>query len=454
MTAGALDFLPPELAPLAPRIVRQWQDRTWETAELTPARLSAIVAALERQGKKATTLTTARLVAGLGQTADHWCSRAHRHRAQAERLLPATTGYAPEMVSEALDRLFEPLRAPGLEALMQSEVGHLRHRPPRLVAVMGAGTVFPPAIVAATCALLLRSPVVIKSSSLEPVLAPLWARTLAECDPDLGSLVTVLNWSRIETELTRALFEPAEAVVAFGDDDTMAALGQALPPGATLIGHGHKVSAAILTARALVADARGLARRLARDVAIYDQQGCLSPHTVFVIESAATPARDFAALLAEELADLARQWPRGPLDFPAASALRQHLAARELAAEPPSSEFFGGFEAGYAVVLDSTPGFELSPLGRTVIVKPAPDIAAVVAALVPFQSRLQAIGLAVSHRERRALERGLGLLDDVETNLDWVPRIRLCPIGAMQRPRLTWAADGHRPLAALCPERS
>ncbi|HWN80971.1 MAG TPA: hypothetical protein VNM87_02640, partial [Candidatus Udaeobacter sp.] len=70
------------------------------------------------------------------------------------------------------------------------------------------------------------------------------------------------------------------------------------------------------------------------------------------------------------------------------------------------------------------------------------------------RERLQAIGLAVSHGERRALERGLGMFDDLETNLDWVPRIRLCPIGAMQRPRLTWAADGHRPLAALCPERA
>jgi len=453
MTSGALDFLPPELASLAPRILRDWRGRTWETAELTPARVSAIVSGLERQGKKATSLTTARMIAGLGQTADAWCSRIHRHRAQAERLLPATTGYAPEMVSEALDRLFAPLRTRGLDALMQSEVGHLRHRPPQLAAVVAAGTVFPPAIVAATCALLLRTPVVIKSSSLEPVLAPLWARTLAESDPDLGSLVTVLHWPRTETELTRALLASAEAVVAFGDDDTMAALGTSLRPGSYLVAHGHKVSAAILSARALAADARGLAHRLARDVALYDQQGCLSPHTIFILEAAGTPARDFAALLAAELANLAEQWPRGSLDLPGASALRQQLAARELAAEPPASEFFGGFEAGYAVILESDPGFELSPLGRTVIVKPVPDMAAAAAALAPMRERLQAIGLAVSHKERRALERGLGLLDDVETNLDWVPRIRLCPIGTMQRPPLTWAADGHRPLAALCPER-
>jgi len=192
---------------------------------------------------------------------------------------------------------------------------------------------------------------------------------------------------------------------------------------------------------------------LARDVALYDQQGCLSPHTAFVVESAATPASAFAHLLSEELGALARRWPRGPLDLPGASALRQALAARELAVEPPASVFFGGFEAGYAVILDSEPGFEHSPLGRTVIVKPVPDMSAAISALAPVKDRLQAVGLAVPHVERRALERGLGLLDDLETNLDWVPRIRLCPIGAMQRPRLTWAADGHRPLAALCPER-
>jgi hypothetical protein len=321
------------------------------------------------------------------------------------------------------------------------------------MAVVAAGTVFPPAIVAATCALLLRAPVVIKSSSLEPVLAPLWAQSLAECDPELARLVSVFSWPRTATELTSTLLAAADTVVSFGSDTTIQALRATLPGGAHLVAHGHKVSAAILSARALAADPRGLAHRLARDIALYDQQGCLSPHTAFVVESEATPASAFAHLLSEELGALARRWPRGPLDRPFASTLRQALAARELAAEPPASVFFGGFEAGYAVILESAPGFEHSPLGRTVFVKPVADMEAAIAALAPVKERLQAVGLAVAHAERRALERGLGLLDDVETNLDWVPRIRLCPIGAMQRPRLTWAADGHRPLAALCPER-
>jgi Acyl-CoA reductase (LuxC) len=454
-----LDFLPRSVAPEGPRAVRSWKGIDWESGPpLTAARISGIAGALVRNAEaQRPGLKTARLVATLGAVAEAWCDREDPYRVAAERWLPAVTGYAPGMVAAALDRLFRSLRADRLEKLLKSEVGHLRAPGPRLLAVIASGTVFPPAIVGATSALLLRSPVIVKTASAEPVLAPLWARSLEARDPELGSLVAVLGWPRTDTALTQALLDAADRVLGYGDDETMAAIRAAMPPGAHLVAHGHKVSAAILSARALETDAPGLARRLAREVALYDQQGCLSPHTVFVVASAAkaagaaTAAPAFAELLAAELAALAHRWPPAPLDPPQASSLRQVIGARELASQPPMSAVLGGVEHGYAVVLDPSASFEVSPLGRTVFVKPVADVEEAIAALAPVRQQLQAVGLAVSHAERRALARGLGILDDLEADLDWVPRIRLCPVGAMQDPPVTWAADGHRPLAALCP---
>ena len=455
MTAAEAYYLPPELEPLMPGgeelVVRGERCRF---PRLGPADLARVTASLVEHGARAQPgLTTARLVDTLGELAETWLDQGDPYRQAAEHLLPALTGYAPAMVAEALDRLFESLLTGGLDDLLKAEVGYLHSRPPHLLFIIPAGTVFPPAIVGATCALLLRSPVLIKPASGEPILAALWARSLAARDPELARLVAVLPWPRSRPELTAAALAAADTALVHGGDETVAAIEAAAPPTTRLIAHGHKVSAAILGARALAADAEGLARSLAADVALYDQQGCLSPHTVFVEESKALPAQRFAELLGAELEALERRWPRAPLDRATASSLRQFLAARELrsAAARARGTVLGGFEAGWAVVVEPEPGFEFSPLARTVIVKPVEKLASAVDAFGPVRGRVQAVGLAVSHADRLALARQLGLYEDVESNLDWAPRVRLCPIGTMQSPPLTWAADGHRPLASLCP---
>lgn len=447
---GRLYHLSPELEPLfAPAVIARG-GLEFRTRRPEPAALGTVAASLVRTAAELERrLTTARLVESLGGLAASWLDRAAPHRTAAERLLPATTGYAPGMVAEALDRLFSALTTAHLAELLRAEVGHLGP-PPRLVLTLAAGTVFPPAIVTATAALLLRSPVLVKTASAEPVLAPLWAESLAARDPELARLVAVLSWPRAESGLNAAAFGHADVVVAYGDAATISAVRAALPPGSRLVAHGHKVAAAILSARALAADAPGLARSLAREVALYDQQGCLSPHTVFVEERAAGTAGDFAARLARELKALAAEWPRAPLDATTASALRQFLGAREFAAAPEST-VAGSIEAGYAVLSDRGPEFEFSPLGRTVFVKPVAALDQAIAALALVRDHLQAVGLAVSHKDRLALARGLGLYDDVEMNLDWAPRVRLCPVHALQSPPIGWPADGHRVLASLSP---
>ena len=452
-TEAAMDGAPDYFIP--PEIEHQLRHVDERAPALSPKDIAAIAAGLAESSEQAAAITPGRRMQALGAVARSWLDRSSPHRRAAERLLPARTGYAPEMVAEALDLLFRSLEVERLEELLRTDLPHSPCPAPRLVFLIAAGTVFPPAIVGATAALLLGSPVLIKPASAEPISASLWARSLAAHDPELARLVAVLPWPRARSEITLAALEAAGAVIAHGDDQTIAAIRAAAPSSTRIIAHGHRVSAAILGAGALTADPKGLARGLARDVALYDQQGCLSPHTVFVEETSASnttsadTARTFAGLLAAELTELERSWPRARLDPAAASSLRQFLLARELKGDV----ILGGFDAGWAVVLDSTEPkarFEYSPLGRTVIVKPAPAVGAAIEALAAVRDRLQAVGLAITHRDRIALARRLGLYDDVDSNQDWAPRVRLCPVGTMQSPPLTWAADGHRPLAALC----
>ena len=71
---------------------------------------------------------------------------------------------------------------------------------------------------------------------------------------------------------------------------------------------------------AAAADLRGAAEGLARDVALFDQRGCLS---VVAVYTDGDP-QALASRLARELAELAERWPPGPRDRFLSAAV-QHL---------------------------------------------------------------------------------------------------------------------------------
>ena len=86
----------------------------------------------------------------------------------------------------------------------------------------------------------------------------------------------------------------------------------------------------------------------------------------------------------------------------------------------------------WTVLYDPDPTFTVSPLSRTVFVKPIPDILEIPCYLEPLRSTIQAVGIAVPPRRATALMDLLGLLEVS----------RICPMGQMQKPPLTWHHEG------------
>jgi hypothetical protein len=97
----------------------------------------------------------------------------------------------------------------------------------------------------------------VRASRREPTMAAL----LAEAAPGLFELTS---------ELAPA---PGDHVHAYGSDATLAELARTLPRGVVLHGHGSGFAAAVLE-RPFSDDVWD---RLALDVALFDQRGCLSP---------------------------------------------------------------------------------------------------------------------------------------------------------------------------------
>ena len=141
-------------------------------------------------------------------------------------------------------------------------------------------------------ALLAGAGLIIKSASIEPLFFANFTRTLAEVDAAVAARVAVVNFGRSDDAAMRELWAACDGgVVAYGDDASIAALSAAAARRARpLAGFGSRLSGALVLPGASSSAAETAADGLARDVTLFEQRGCLSPHHVFVVGDAARRA--------------------------------------------------------------------------------------------------------------------------------------------------------------------
>lgn len=264
-------------------------------------------------------------------------------------------------------------------------------------------------------------------------LCKLPASGLPEVDAFLEGLPPKLRTSvQTSTTLPDDWLAQADAIIVFGNDETVATF-RALPrPGQTFIAHGHKLSLGIIFADPEFASVAGAAR----DASVFDQQGCLSPHVFYIHESAGCSAGDYARKLAAAMAEFETHSPRGDLPVGESNricALREELAFRAANGEPLEIQA-SAENTAWTVIADHTPGFPATPLNRVIFVKPLPvDPTSEFATIQPHLSTCGVWPLTPDHAETAAR---LGAS-------------RICRIGDMQRPALSWHQDGQSVLASL-----
>jgi hypothetical protein len=213
-------------------------------------------------------------------------------------------------------------------------------------------------------------------------------------------------------------------------------------PGARFLGYGHKLSFAAIAREALEPGAdREAAQRAARDVALFDQHGCVSPHLVYVEEGGATSPAEWARLLARALQREEEELPRGALSPGESAAIRQLRGEAEFAQLAGQGvELHASAEGtAWTVIYDPDPAFSASCLNRVVRVKPVPELDDVSALVRDIAPVLQSVGVAGPAERTRTLAETLGALG----------ASRVAPLGSMAWPPPTWHHDGHPPLRDL-----
>lgn len=392
------------------------------------------------------------VVAGLAATHAAWAAPASPRRAAAAAAVAGATGYPASLVDASLARLFSLLDGPALagwlstaglrEAHLDGEWGAdgLLAFGPALTVVVSSGNIPGAALPSVVQALLLKSPVLAKPASGEPHLLSAYRDSLAEHAPELAPHLAVVPWAGGHAAVEAPVLAEAEALIAYGSDATLTALRSRLPVGARFLGYGHRWSCAAVAREALAAAGlASLAAAAARDVAEFDQQGCLSPQALYVERGGEVPPEEFAAALAEALAVLARGLPRRPLAAGEAAALHRFRAAAELRAAAGGGRLWSSpGDLAWTVVLDPDPAPGPCPLNRTAIVRPVDDLS-LLPALLPPPAACLSVTLAAPPERR----------PDLAAALAAAGVTRLAPLGEAQAPADLLRHDGVNALAAL-----
>ena len=393
--------------------------------------LEATIAGLRRAQPGLVARSRDEVVDVLGDVVDGWLAPGSSWFARAAELLPAATGFSPAMIRQALPTMLEPLRAPALADVLAREAD--ARCGPSLILHVLAGNLPGLAAIPAALSLAVGSAALLKAGRGDRVFPALFTASITERDPALGACVAAVYWPGGDRGCEDTVLAAVDLVVASGDDATIADL--AARARGRFIGHGHRISFAFV-AREVADDpsaAVHAAERLAEDIAIWDQRGCLSPQLCFV-EGSFDAALRFGSLVAEALRPLAHSFP------PAPASTADRLALRRLREDSEWRRFGGGRAAVFAserdedgtVVVEPDASFRPTPLNRSVRVQPVADVDALASVLAPARTALEGAGIAA------APARWTGLAERMTAS----GVHRISALGEMQRPPLDWRQGG------------
>lgn len=389
--------------------------------------------------------STADLVRRIEAIVEAWSNPRFETRQLAEAILPGVTGFSPAMIREGLALHFQGLRPGSLSKLLDRALGDAsrlnQHTAPGVVAHILSGNLPGVGVVPTLVSLLVRASAFVKAASGDPLFPALFAQSIAAQDPELGRCVAVAYWRGGRSDLEEVIFTQANVVNVFGSDATIADIAPRVR--GHLLAHGHRVSFAFIDADTL-GDTQAMRRAavaLADDVALWDQQGCLSPQLCYVEAASVERLGGFAELLVQELDERARRWPIRKLSIEERAAIARFRQEAEWT--PDASLLASSDGVSWALRIENDPVFAASCLNRCLRIKAVSGIDQVVSHIEPHRHRLEACGIADAATHT----------DDIAVALERAGVHRVCPLGEMQRPGLDWRQGGRSIVLDLLSDR-
>jgi hypothetical protein len=404
--------------------------------------------------------STESLVTLLSHIASRWLEPDYSFRELALESSGAT-GFSRPTLARGLDASFKQLTPENFRLLLEQDLGHSQRlddlvsseperktsrasiaTAPGFLVHVTAGNLPMAALQSIVFGVLLRSAQFVKCARGASLLPRLFAHSLYDADPKLGACLEIADWRGGNPDLEKCLFAEANCVTATGSDESLAAIRKALPPTTRFAGYGHRLSFAYITAGLLTRLHAGrIAARAATDVAAWNQLGCLSPHVVYAESGGQISAEQFAEILAEELRRREESEPRGELPVEVSAAISSRRSFYEVRATHSEDTrlWCSKDSTAWTVVFEADPKFQISCLNRFIYVKTAANLTEALQSADAVRGHVSTVGLAAPEDRAQVLA----------TELARWGVTRVCPLGQMQEPPLTWRHDGRPALADL-----
>lgn len=206
---------------------------------------------------------------------------------------------------------------------------------------------------------------------------------------DLLKTIALVYFDHNDHKAGKAMSVLADARIAWGGSEAVTTVAS-YPSNfdcADII-MGPKLSFSVISREALSDErkAKKLARRVAVDASVFDQTGCASTHNVFVEADGEIEPDQFAEILAEAMAKLSKQMPKGamaPEEFAAVHSVRGIYDFK--------GSVYGDEESVWTVLYSRETELNSPVYSRVVFVHPVEDMMDVVEYV---DDNIQTIGLA------------------------------------------------------------
>jgi len=405
--------------------------------------------------------STDQLVRILCEVAAGWLQPDNPFRKLALGEGPAKTGFPRTTIEKGLDNLFRQFTRENFRALLTQDLGDPRCLDemcpaageagrtragiavgPEFLVHITAGNIPNPTLMSMTLGLLTRSAQFAKCARGSSFLPRLFAHSIYDTDRKLGACLELAEWRGGHAVLDEVLFAAADCVTATGSNEALTASRAKLPIKTRFLGYGHRVSFGYVAGEALSSyEGRKIAAATAEDVVAWNQLGCLSPHVIYMQTGGIVSPEQFAELLANELEQREAAEPRGELPTTSSATIAARRGIYEVrAAHSPDTRLWQSKQStAWTVVYETDARFQTSCLHRFVYVKPVKDLAEALRGADAVRGEVSTVGLAAPEDNATALAAQLAR---------W-GATRVCPLGQMQNPPLTWRHDGRPALGDL-----
>jgi len=359
-----------------------------------------------------------------------WRDKNYIKRIEAQEKLPRLTGFSPEMIRlglEELPNIFDPeilekklkVELKGIPvgngykfnfknktAIQWQPIGTVLHILSGNVFLVGPGSLVE--------GLITNNITILKLSSSETFFMPLFIESIIEAENELNAdvkisdFIATVDYSSNEKDIIEEFKNRMDGIVVWGGESAVKTYRNNLPARTRIIVFGPKLSLGLVTSQGYeIIGCKEIAKNLASELAIWDQNACTAPQMCFV--QGKENAKNLAKELANALIEMNVALPPGKKDDNTAADIRKLRTIYEIAHIKEKAQLFESKNnLDWTVIYDEDVTIESSPLNRTIKIVPIEQIEEFYQLMSPFKSYIQTVGLACSKNQFFEMSQTLG----------------------------------------------